>query len=748
MSQFTSGTGKWFLGFVFSLYGFILSSVIGGIVWSLGGTSIILWASVFGCVGFYFIFVLSWYKKKEEIYRVANLSHWCDNITFLNDKGTVSIRQDRITEIIDLNASVDDILKITKKDPEFLRIKVALISDARKTKDEPGYDVVSADDDTNVDEVLNDIRELDERKLAYIANGDRDPLQFKYKYFRIVNIIKPHMEWIPMVTRREIDDDDEIPIPKEKFEVKEPKATPDQKQALIDKISSLQNELRVVKEKVDASQKDLENMPKGSKPKDHTAKKKEIVDLISRETGLEAEINDLQLNLKNKKYTDVLDAPDKKAEKPGIGPIVPETDEETVDDSGDEDDGDVKEGGEIKLEEGTGEADDSIEVVDDDSGGAEDDLSPSPEIEEETSVVDFDDDQETMLETYKKVSRVGTHRILGRFGDFVDRCRKKGNEAQAYDKNIYRSFLVDEILKVLEKNSIHTIEDIRNCDKIKIAKQIGFTADEMKEFVKYCEDETKKKTVQFYKDLIPKEIRQFNLIKVAHVQQKAPEKFVYLITYAEPIELVFPKKVIALSYADVKPKPKLKDERIQIDIRMFEQAVYELPDKIESCMKFIPGQNASLFDYPVIVPLTYATFVLKGWMGTNIPIFKAIATSYDVNREMDDYKHYLSHEHVLVKAMVGYVNHIKSNTNLSSQHIEYTQQELDNMKDELEDQRQLRLRQIYFRSGGMAAPDVIDKMWGSQQQPQEQQKKKSPVGIIATIIVALVAVIFVMMFLK
>jgi len=754
-SQFTSGTGKWFLCMVFSLYGFVLWAVIGGLAWGLGASPWILGSAIITLVIFYFVFILSWYKKKEEIYRVANLSHWCDNITFLNDKGTVSIRQDRITEIIDLNASVSDIVKITKKDPEFLRIKTALISDARKMKEEPGFDLEVEDDDTNVDEMLSNIKELDEKKLGYIASGDKDPIQFKYKYFRITNIIKPRMEWIPIVSRRQIETEDELPMPdgevEKKIENDEEKKKKDDDRIIV-KIDSLEKELVTVRNVISESQKDIEEFMNAGKIKDASKAKKKVVQLVGEETDLTDKINRMQMEIKNKGYLDLPKENLPEMKSPAEKQLTIKKEEEEEEESGeiiddDEENEDDDEENSINPDKEK-EPDDSIEVNDDDDDD-EKEFSPSKDIADESRIIDFEDeDQQTMLDTYKKVDRLSSHRIIGRFLNFVDVLKKKGKESDAYDANIYRTFTTDGILKVLDKNALVTIEDLRNSDKIKIAQSIGFTADEMKEFVKYCEEETKQKTIRFWDDLIPKEMQTFNVIKLVHVQQKAPEKMVYLITYAEPIELIFPKKVIALPYNEVHVKPRLKDEQIPVDIRMFEQAVYELPDKIESCLKFVPGGNANLFDYPVIVPLTYATFVLKGWMGTNIPIFKAIATTYDVNRELDDYKHFLSHEHVLIKAMVGYVNHIKSNTNLSMQHIDATQQEIDNMKDELEDQRQLRLRQIYFRSGGMASPDVIDKMWGNnQQQPAAPEPKKHNykqiVGSIIGVIFILILLYFV-----
>ena len=752
-SQFTSGTGKWFLIAVFSLYGFVLWAVIGGLSMMLGASPWILYSALISCTIFYFMLILLWYRKKEEIYRVANLSHWCDNITFLNDKGTVSIRQDRITEIIDLNASVADIAKITKKDPEFLRIKTALISDARKSKEEPGFDLESADEDTNVDEILKNIKELDEKKLAYMASGDDDPIQFKYKYFRIINIIKPRMEWVPIVSRREIDNNDELPMPdgtnNGSIKIDDKTKKEKEKKRLTEEKDKFEKELGIIKNTIEECQKEIDDYTKNGKIRDATKAKKRVVELVGDESDLSTKIDRIKSEMKNKGYLEEIELQEEDDVLPLMKQdknkmlVIPGDDDQEENDEEKEEENDFN----IKIEKDA-EPDDSIEVNDsDDDEDNKSEFSPTSELEDESKIIDFEDeDQQSMLDTYKKLNRLASHRIIGRFMKWVERLKKNGNESDAYDSNIYRSFGSDVILKVMDSNGIATVEELRNCDKIKIANAIGFTADEMKEFVKFCEDETKQKTIEFWDDLIPQEMRVFNLIKLAHVQQKAPEKMVYLITYAEPIELVFPKKIIALPYNEVQQKPHLSDEQIPVDIRLFEQAVYELPDKIESCLKFVPGGNASLFDYPVIVPLTYATFVLKGWMGINIPIFKAIATTYDVNRELDDYKHFLSHEHVLIKSMVGYVNHIKSNTNLSTQHIDATQQEIDNMKDELEDQRQLRLRQIYFRSGGMASADAIDKMWGNNQ-PSPPPAKKNNYGKTVGIIIAVSAIIIILLLL-
>jgi len=375
-------------------------------------------------------------------------------------------------------------------------------------------------------------------------------------------------------------------------------------------------------------------------------------------------------------------------------------------------------------------------------GEEEDDGSGDDEHEkiEEIDLVEDKKPAKNGLETYKYVDDRSHNKIIGNFkripGKMVEIFKKM------FTNYIYRIFDTNDILSVLDDNEIDTVEKLRNADKVKLAKQIGFTNSEMKEFVKYVEGCVKDKEYGYWKDLLPEEYRKFILIKMVATQMKNPQYYVYLITFAEPIEFIIPKNIIARPYLEVGEKPRLADEAVEAIVRKFEQAIYILPDKFEACMNFLPGGSGNLEGYEVSVPMTYATFVLRGWMTNNIPILKAIATSYEVNREMDDYKNFLSHELTILKAMVGYVNHVKSNTNLLNEQVEYTSKQLESMQDEMDAQRQMRLHQMYFKSGGFVSPDAVEEMMGTNKEAPVAPNKTTKYILSFAIIMLVVILLF------
>lgn len=709
MSELMQGSGKWVLGVLFSLYGFVIWAMMGLMSWALfGGSSWGFWSCLVSAFAFYFIFVISWYRKKDKIYEIASKAQWCDNITFLNDKGTVSIRTDRITEKIDLNATVKDIESITKKDHEFLRIKLSVISDYKMMHQQTdnAFENVPLDDDDNFDDMISTIKELDEKKLASLAGYD-NPLELKYNYFKVINILEPRNEWIPLVSKRKIGTEKPIEKKTHKYKdldpVHDPPPRPDnpvtgdasgkKRAKYLEELESKQKELEILKiandEMEDRFQEAMENNDKKKAEKI----KDDMVKSIGKQTEVEGEIFTIKEKLATLGYVDTTSVP----------PIPSDLEE-------------------ISLEDDPGE---ETVYYDDD----EEEDTYDANIAKDDEIINFDDlGSSDVMESYEMVNETRAMKALGNFKHFLRYMAKKGRDEEVYTDTAYRVFNTDVILSILAHNDVDTVEDLRNADKIKLAKEIGMNNEEMMELVKFIENNVKDREIKYWRDLIPRELRAFLGIKMAMIQTRMPGKFVYLVTFAEPVEFIFPKNVIAKPYMQVEEKPLLSDELIVPDRKMFEQAIYILPDEFERCLHFTPGGIGTFQGYQVSVPITYATFVLKGWMTNSIPILKAIATSYDVRRELDDYKHYLAHEHIMLKAMVGYVNHIKSNTSLNERQVAYTQQELETVKDDMERQRQFMFHQMYYKSGGFASTDLMPTFSPQLQQSKQAEQEASSDG--------------------
>lgn len=730
MSSFKEGSGKWFLAALLSGYVFAIWAMMALVFGMISGHWSMLWACLIAGLVFYFAIMLAWYRKNEQIYRVASLSKWVDNITFVNDKGTVSIRQDRITEIIDINTEASVIEHIAKTDPEFLRIKVSLIADAKSLAEE--FENYSDEGLEEMDEMIEKMHAIDETKIGDVA-GEKDPLQFKYKYFRVSNIVQPDNVYASVISRK--------PVSVFSKEYRDTKGTlnvnaPDDDKKLdaeakldLAEIEDLESQLKEIDIKIEEIQKEIDEFNKNGKKKESEAAKKKVVSYIGEQTDISAKISALKAELKEKNID-----PDKK-------PVEEEIPYEETPNKTDDSDESKESGDNKDADEEIDEGDKDKEVENTAYDGEEEPKEDEEKAVEKMEIIDLQEPKSNELETYRVLHKSAISKLTG---NIVDLFKKIGQKLKddVFDKYIYRTFQTNAILDVMNSEKIETIEDLRNCDKVRIGRSIGFNSEEMKEFVKFVESVAKKKEMGFWKDLIPEEYRKFLMIKSSLVQIKNPQSYIYLITFAEPIEIMVPKNVIAKSFLDVDDKPRLKDEEVDVSKRRFEQAIYILPDKFEECMNFLPGGSASLEGYDVVVPMTYATFVLKGWMTNSIPMLKAIATAYDVNREIDDYKNFMSHELTVLKTMVGYVNHIKSNTNLLSEQVEYTNKELESMQDEMDRQRQLRLHQMYFKSGGFVSPDAIEGMFVKPGETNAPAKKsKAPIYIIGFVMFILVIIL-------
>jgi len=283
MSEFKQGSGKWFLGALFSGYLFAIwgmLSLVYGITsnhWSMAWMCLIL------ALVFYFALILAWYKKKEQLYKTASISKWCDNITFLNDKGTVSIRQDRITEIIDLNTSASAIESITKKDPDYLRIKVSLIADSKALNEE--FEMYKDEGLEETDELIEKLKIFDEKHMLDIV-GEKDPLQFKYKYFMVSNVVEPNFKYVPIVSRKPASIFSKV-FKKGRGNI--PVKPGDENVDDVDE-AELKKELESLTKELDETQEKLDIVEEKGNPALETSLKKKVIAIIERQTEIKARI--------------------------------------------------------------------------------------------------------------------------------------------------------------------------------------------------------------------------------------------------------------------------------------------------------------------------------------------------------------------------------------------------------------------------------------------------------------------------
>jgi len=309
-----------------------------------------------------------------------------------------------------------------------------------------------------------------------------------------------------------------------------------------------------------------------------------------------------------------------------------------------------------------------------------------------------------------------------------------------YKRFKYKMLGTNEIIILLRKNKILTVEDLRNCDKIVIAKGLGFTNEEMKEFVKYCEKILNDKEIKFWRDLLPDELKYYHTIKMIEVKIECPQTEIVLVTFAEPVEYQFPKRVIAKPFIHVKgQKKRMPPEFVT---RRFEQVIYELPDDVDRCLNFAPGGRGILDGYPVNVPMAYGTLVLKGAMNSAVPILKLIATNYEVTREFDDYKNHLAHQSSLLKCYAGYVNHIVANSKMLNDQIDADTYEVNAIQSEMERLNQMKKqREFVSPSGGSMTDDAISALLGGTDKNEQKEQKNDHKGLIIGILLIAVVVI-------
>jgi len=596
------------------------------------------------------------HKETEQVYKVAGLSKWIDNVLYVNDKGTVVINQDRIVEVIPLDANAKVIRDITSRDPDFLRIMASIIADSKYIKDEyKEYE----DSDPEVSKNLSQISRVDESTIAKTL-GENDPKRFKFKYFLVRDVIKHGMKTVFECSKR---------------------------------------------------------LKKVEKP---------ALSIVEHEKELDKISDELE--------DDFADLDEKDDEKDVVD-----------DDTKDVDDKDVKD---------TSDKMKDISDDDDEETVVDDSLSTTKELDnEEIEYDEIPDDKNNVVEhaeiTVKLIPRLN--------GKLIDRLKAaKMNAVNAIIAAtrgvVYRMFDNDKILSVLDKYGIYTVEHLRNCDKMVISDEIGFTNDEMYEFVKYCENNVKDRAIQYWKDLTPKELRKFCLVKMVEVQIKYPRDHVYLVVYAEPKEIVTSPNILARPFNEVEEITTLDGEIVEPVKRRFDQAIYIMEDEYDNCLNFMPGGTGYLNHYPVYVPLAYGTFVLKGWIGSAIPVMKLIATNYEVQREFDDYKNHLSHDNVLIKAMAGLINHIRSNTILYPQQLESGKHDMETLKDELDRQNQLKLQQMYIQQGSILRTNDIQSAYDVGEsklvddKTKEKVKEKKSGGLGKYIWIVLVLLSFLLVF--
>jgi hypothetical protein len=375
------------------------------------------------------------------------------------------------------------------------------------------------------------------------------------------------------------------------------------------------------------------------------------------------------------------------------------------------------------------------------------------------SELGYDDEEDYMenLEDYEKIDVSQISNMIGEFTVVIEKDIELANRGKSITRKLkdlvtnylYKKLDTNDILRTLRKYRIFTIKDLHECNKTVVGKSLGFTHDEMKEFVQFVEGEVDKMEIKWFEDLLPDEISLFTAIKMVKAKTLIPRHDLTLVTYAEPIEIYMPKKVLAKPYMNVNPYEAGDKEGDNIKKRRFEQAVIETPTRFQDSIKFLPNGYATLDGYPVSVPMAYATFVLKGWITTGIPLLKQIASQDQIEAEFEDYKHMLSTQSTYIMALTAYINHVMANTKLQDSQIETDKAELNALDAKISRMNQIQLKELYRNSGGYTPMLINDMLSNDAYQDEEMQPSTGSgkgIGIAISVIVSVIIILIIVVF--